>query len=495
MSDCFHISPRPRAALMAVVVALGLASCAVHSVDTTPEAPVAVPERFANDRSAANADPVGASEERIETPDRWWRAFGDPQLDGLVDQALSDNLDLRRGWARLAQAQAIARGASAASWPQITADAGLSGQRSVFNVGGAIGRISNTTTTYTLGLGARYEVDLWRKIASTEDAVALDVRATREDLETVAMTISGRVAELWLGIVGERAALALLDEQESVTRQFAGLVEARFAQGLASALEIYQQRQQLAALGAQRPLIEARIATYQQQLAVLLGKAPSAAPEVARAELPVAPPAPASGLPAGLLGRRPDVRAAQLRVVAADYRVGAAIADRYPSLALSGRIGFQAADLADFVDSWIWSLAAGLTAPLFDGGRRSAEVDRTKAAMEDLLLGYGQVVLQALLDVDNALVSEARQRENVALQERQLELARQSLTEAQTRYANGLTDYLNVLTSLRTVQQSEQMKLAAERQLLGYRVQLYRALGGAWTRDLQAPSHARGGDR
>ncbi|PKN56276.1 MAG: RND transporter [Deltaproteobacteria bacterium HGW-Deltaproteobacteria-14] len=495
MSDCFHISSRRRDALMVALGALGLSSCAVHSVDATPEAPVAIPERFANDGGAASIPLGGASEERIETPDRWWRAFGDPQLDGLVDQALSDNLDLRRGWTRLAQAQAVARGAAAASWPQISADAGVSGQRTVFNVGGPVGLISNTSSTYSIGLSARYEVDLWRKIASTEDAMALDVRATREDLETVAMTISGRVAELWLAIVGERAGLALLDEQEAVTRQFVGLVEARFGQGLASALEVFQQRQQLAALGAQRPLIEARIATSQQQLAVLLGEAPSAAPEVARATLPPAPPAPPSALPADLLGRRPDVRAAQLRVVAADYRVGAAIADRYPSLALSGRIGVQAADLADFIDSWIWSLAASLTAPLFDGGRRSAEVDRAEAAMQDLLLGYGQVVLQALLDVDNALVSEARQRENVALQQRQLELARQSLAEAQSRYANGLTDYLNVLTSLRTAQQSEQALLAAERQLLGYRVQLYRALGGAWTRDLKAPSHAHGGDR
>jgi len=486
MSDCFHIGRR---ALFALVMTLGAAGCAVHDVKTEPEAPVAIPERFT---AGGAADSGAPSEERIETPDRWWRAFGDPQLDALVDRALDDNLDLRRAWTRLDQARAIARGASAASWPQITADAGLSRQRSVFNVGAPLGLISNTATTWTLGLGARYEVDLWRRIASTEDAAALDVRATREDLETAAMTISGRVTELWLGIVGERAGLALLERQEAVTRQFVELVEARFAQGLASALEVYQQRQQLAALTSQRPLIEARISGYRQQLALLLGKAPVEAPDIARATLPASPPAPKTGIPADVLGRRPDVRAAQLRVVAADHRVGAAIADRYPSLALSGRIGFQAPDLADFVDSWIWSLASSLTAPLFDGGRRSAEVDRAKAAMEDLLLGYGQVVLQALLDVEAALVNEARQRENLALQEEQLALAQKTLSEAQVRYANGLVDYLNVLTALRTVQQTEQSKLAAERQLLAYRVQLYRALGGAWTRDLEAPSRPKG---
>ncbi|TNF26234.1 MAG: efflux transporter outer membrane subunit [Deltaproteobacteria bacterium] len=483
MSVSFHL----RAVALSCALAAG--GCAVHAVDTEPEAPVKVPDRFAGGAAGAAA---AASEERIETPDRWWRAFGDSQLDGLVETALDGNLDLRRAWARLAQAQAIARGAASASWPQITADAGFTRQRSVFNIGGAVGTLSNTMSVWTLGLGARYEVDLWRKIASTEDATALEVRATREDLETVAMTISGRVTELWLGIVGERAGLALLDEQKAVAQQFLDLVQARFGQGLASALEVYQQRQQLAALEAQRPLVAGRIATYENQLAVLLGGAPGGAPEIARATLPPPPPAPTAPIPADVLGRRPDVRSAQLRVVAADYRVGAAIADRYPSLALTGRVGFQAPDLADFIDSWIWSLAASLTAPLFDGGRRAAEVDRTRAAMEDLLLGYGQVVLQALLDVEGALVNEARQRDNLALQDDQLDLARKTLNEAQVRYANGLVDYLNVLTALRAVQQLEQSKLAAERQLLGYRVQLYRALGGAWTRDLAAPAKAKG---
>lgn len=472
------------AALLFAGASIGVAGCSLHHVEEAPAPELDVPERYAA---------AAASEERIESRDRWWLVFGDPELDRLVEHALADNLDLKRGWARLAQVEAVMRGAESAQLPQITAEAGLSGQRSVFNLGGPIGLVSNTSATYALALGARYEVDLWGRVAAAVNAAEVDVKATRHDIEAAAMTLSGRVTELWLAIAGEREGLALLDAQTAVTRDLLELVELRFGQGLASSLEVFQQRQQLVSLEAQRPLIEGRLASLHHQLALLLGRPPGTIPDVARAALPDAAPPPASGVPADLLAQRPDVRAAQMRVVAADHRVGAAIADRYPSLTLSGRIGFQAADLADLVESWIWSLAANLVAPLFDGGRRSAEVDRARAALEDVLHGYGQVVLQALVEVEDALALEARQREHIARLDEQLELARASLEEAKTRYVNGLTDYLSVLTTQRALQQAEQAHLAAERQLLAYRVQVHRALGGTWTRTLTPSTAQRDG--
>ena len=471
------------ASLLGLVLVAGAAGagCTVHHVDPRPAPPIALAERFA---------PGEASEERLEAPDRWWRAFGDAELDDLVASALAGSLDLRRAWARLAQVAAVAQAAESGAWPQLTADAGLGGTRSVFSIGPPVGTLTNEQASYTLGLGARYEVDLWGRVAATEAAAAVDLRATREDLEASAMTIAGRAVDLWLQIAGERAGLALLEAQVGVARELVGLVELRFGQGLASALEVLQQRQQVAALEAQRPLAVARLEVAAQQLAVLTGRPPTATPRVTRDRLPALPPAPTTGLPIDLLGRRPDVRAAQLRAVAADHRIAAAVADRYPALALTGRTGFQSFDLAELFERWVWSLAANLTAPLFDGGRRSAEVDRVEAVRDEALLAYGQVLLQAVLEVESALASERQQREHRAQVEVQVALARQALAEAQRRYVHGLTDYLSVLTTQRTVQQGEQALLAAERQLLATRLVLYRALGGAWTRELQPTAPA-----
>jgi len=474
--SAWRLAGLPTAAFAALAV-LALGACSLHRVTDSPEVPVAVPDRYA---SQGEGDPEG----QVEPPDRWWEAFEEQELNALVDTILAGNLDLRRGFARLSQAEAIARGAEAGYWPTITADAGVSRQRQVFNLGEPLGFIANTTSTIGLGVGARYEVDLWGRVASMSRASDRDVEATRQDLETVAMTLSARATELWLAIVGERATLALLDAQEEVSRRFVELVELRFGQGMASALEVYQQRQQHLALEGQRPLVEARLEILSHQLAVLAGRAPGQLEPPAAAALPALPATPRTGLPAELLGRRPDVRAAQLRVVAADHRVGAAIADQYPQLSLSGRVGFQARDVASFLDSWIWNLAANLLAPLFDGGRRQAEVERARAHVEDLLGGYAQVVLQAILEVEEALVTERRQGEHLAKVAEQLVFARASLDEATARYVNGLSTYLNVLTALRAVQQAEQTHLATERQVLAARIQLYRALGGAWTAEL-----------
>ncbi|HRE92270.1 MAG TPA: TolC family protein, partial [Myxococcota bacterium] len=176
----------------------------------------------------------------------------------------------------------------------------------------------------------------------------------------------------------------------------------------------------------------------------------------------------------------PDVRAALLRVTAADHRVGAAIAAQYPSLNLSASTGFQSPDLLELFEYWVWNLAANLVAPLFDGGRRSAEVDRSRAVLEDLVLAYGQAALTAVTEVESALVQESRQRQHVERLDEQLKLARLAFGETEVRYANGLSTYLEVLNAQRALQQSEQSMLQAQRQLLSFRVQLHRALGGTW---------------
>ncbi len=414
-------------------------------------------------------------------PDRWWESFQDPALSSMVDKVLDGNLDLRRAWARLEQASAIMDGADASYWPQITASAEIRRNQQAF----AFGAFLNTS--YPMGLTASYEVDLWGRVAATSNAAELDFEATRQDLESAAMTLVAQVAEAWFNLVEQRAQLELSKSQIESNRVALELVELRFGQGLASALDVYQQRQLLVGSEAQLPLVEARLELAQHQLAVLRGQPPRSALDLPATSLRNPPALPATGVGADLLERRPDLRSAAMRVAAADYRVAAAIANRLPGIRLSASTGFNAFWDNNPFSNWVWGLAAGLTAPLFDGGRLAAEQDRTEAVMKELVAGYGQTLLVAMREVEDALVQEDAQMRHLVHLETQTEVASAALREARGRYAAGLSDYLPVLTALTSHQAAQRSELSARRLLLSHRIQLHRALGGHWTRELAAP--------
>jgi len=444
--------------------------CVPYRLPDRSRPPVAVPAAF----SAAGA--AGA--------ERWWEDFHDPALSRLVTTALGDNLDIRRAWARLRQAALVARQAGAPLWPEITAEGSGSRTRSV--VEGPMGKdMVVRMNSFKMDLAAAYELDLWGRVLSQKRAAGLDARASREDLEAAAITVAATVGELWYSLVEQRAQRALLAEQIKVNQTLLGLVELRFAQGAASALDVYQQRQHVAATRGQVPGVESRLQVLRHQLAVLLGRPPGADVAPARAELPRLPPLPATGLPADLLQRRPDVRAALLRLVATDHRVAAAVADRLPSVRLTGLAGFSSDETSTLLDRPTWTIAGGLLGPVFDAGRRAAEVSRVKAQADELLAAYGQTILTAFREVEDALVQERRQREFLASVERQVKLATATLREARQRYIKGLSDYLPVLNAVEALHRVQRTRVAARRQLISFRIRLYRALGGSWPKQLK----------
>ncbi len=461
------------------LLGLSLFSCAPYKANENRPPPVQIPEGF-----SASGSPKAQEE-------RWWVTFEDPALDGYVEQALEDNLDLAQAWARLEQATALARQAAAGLWPEISLEAGYSRSKSNFSGGSRLGTFSVTTERIPLTIGAAYEVDVWKRIASLKRGAVLDMEATREDLEAIAMTLAAQVAETWFSLVEQNAQKRLLEEQQETGQTFLELTRLRFSQGLASALDVYQQRQQLAATVAEFPLVESRREVFRNQLAVLVGDPPLALVPPERDTLPALPPLPPAGLPSDLLTRRPDVRSAQLRLAAADHRVAAAVADRLPALRIGGETGYESQDsdeIENLFDNWIWSVFANITWPVIDGGRRKAEVERNKAIVKESLGFFGQVILGALQEVEDALIQERKQAEFLIELEKQVQLARDTLREARMRYANGLSDYLPVLAALESLQTVERSQITAERQLLSYRVQLYRALGGTWTLALESPA-------
>ena len=421
-----------------------------------------------------------------EAPDapQWWQAFGSPELDRLVQAALSDNFGIREAWARLRQARAVAVQAGAALYPELTVDAGAATSR--VRVGSDAGDPgTRTIDDYSLGFFSSYEVDLWGRVRSEQEAALLQAGATREDLSAAAMTLAALVTDRWLRIIAQRREIELLNKQLRTNETLLELVELRYRKAMVSSLDVYQQKQVVEQVRSQIPLAEAQEELLTHELAVLLGKAPRQPLAIQRSELPSVAPVPDVGIPADLLASRPDVRAAGIRLRASQWQVSAARANRLPALRLTVSGGYGAEDLDRLFDNWILTLAGNLAAPIFDGGRRAAEVDRTRAVVDENLSAYRLAVLTAVKEVEDALVAEAKQRQHLEALRQQREAANRALEEAGQRYRKGIQDYLPVLTQLLAVQGLDRDLIRQEAQLLVERVGLYRALGGTWADALE----------
>jgi NodT family efflux transporter outer membrane factor (OMF) lipoprotein len=315
----------------------------------------------------------------------------------------------------------------------------------------------------------------------------LQTEASREDINTAATTLAAEVANRWIAIIAQRMQKDLLDKQLRINQTLLELVDLRFRNALVSALDVYQQKQVVENVQADLPLVEETEQLLLNELAVLLGKPPQTLLTITRSQLPEPMPLPPTGLPSDLLAMRPDIRAAGLRLQAADWQIAQARANRLPTLSLTAQARYGESELNVLFDNWLVSLAANLTAPIIDGGFRAAEVDRSRAVADENLANYRNTVLTAVKEVENALVSETKQREHIEALRQVHATARRALEEAGVRYRNGLNDYLPVLTQLLTVQGLERDLIRAQANLLSTRIQLHRALGGTWMDELMPP--------
>ncbi|MFH2001111.1 MAG: efflux transporter outer membrane subunit [Planctomycetota bacterium] len=431
------------------------------------ELPGEVPDSF----TATGAGPL---------PEKWWRSFNDPDLDQLIEDALAQNLGLRIVWDRLAQAEAIARREGAELGPSLDYSAGVSRTRTRRELTDGT-RDSSTSNEFSLGISASYELDLWGRIRSKRDAAERDARANVEDVKTAAITLTAQVAQAWYQLVEQHAQLEILAMQLDTNLKVQELVTLRFRRGQVSAADVLRQRQLVESNQGESARAESRIRVLEHLLAVLLGRSPAGPVTVKRTELVSLPPLPDTGLPAELLRRRPDIRRAFEAVMAADQRAASALADRFPRLTLSARAETSTDAVGDLFETWLANLAAGLLGPILDGGRRTAEVDRTKAVLSERLNDYGRLVLESIKEVEDALVKERKQREFIASLERQLAISDQVVQRIRDTYTSGAVDYLNVLDALLSNQSLQRSRLEARRQLIEYRIDLCRSLAGGFT--------------
>ena len=347
-------------------------------------------------------------------------------------------------------------------------------------------------------LPVSYEVDLFARRAREHQGAQLDAQAARLDQEALAIVISSEVAEAWFDSVNSRIEVAVVTEQLDTDLKFLELVELRYREGLNSAVDVHQQRQRVASQRALLAMSDAQIDLTDQRLSVLLGEAPGREFPLDDKGLPDIGPTPEVEVPATLLQARPDIQAMQKRVEAEDRRLAAAIGARLPQITLdftpsytwldseiSGAAMFPQAK----VHGWTWGAGAHFSVPVFDGLRGWSAIKTQRAVADQLLEQYAETILTALLEVESSLVLERQERLRIQYLEDEFRLANITLEATRDRYRAGLSDFLPVLTALATRQFSELQLVSSRRQLVSYRVQLYRALGGAWPEEFGEPEN------
>jgi NodT family efflux transporter outer membrane factor (OMF) lipoprotein len=410
-----------------------------------------------------------------EPAEEWWRELHSADLNRLMDEALRSSPDIRTALARIEQAQAAAQKTGSALWP--TLDASAEAARS-WNKLHAENQAESDA--YGLGLAASYELDLWGRVRALRQADTLAVMASRDDLRTAALTLGGEVVGAWISLCSTRQQLAVLEEQQRTNAIILSTLELRFANSLASALDVLQQREAIAQTETVIFPLRSEAVRLENRINLLLGRAPGSVDLASATTLPEPIPLPDTGLPADLLHERPDIRASWQRLLESGWDVAAARADRMPALRLTGNFEHSGGDASRIFDNWLAGLAASLTAPIIDGGSRRAEVERQEAVRRERLATYEKTVFTALAEVDTAVNAVLKQIELVRALKTQRDAAQAALDSAQFRYRNGVLDYDTVLSLLLKLQQLDRTHIREQASLLTLQTGLFRALGKGW---------------
>ncbi len=418
----------------------------------------------------------------------WWRSLGSAELDGLILTAQAQSLDVAAAAARVRQAEAGARSVGAALLPGVSATVDASRQGRLGHAGGG-GTAAGST--YAAGFSTRYEVDFWGRNQATHDSALAQARASAFDRDTVQLTVTAAVAEAWLQLVGGRERLAIAGLNLRSAEQVLAVVESRTRAGAATALEQAQQQGLVATQHQAIAALRQQVQGGETVLALLLGQTvppPLQAGTLAPLQLPATGP----GIPADLLVRRPDVARAEARLAAAHADVRAARAALLPRIELGAGVGVAGARLGSVLDHPLYTLAAGLTAPVFDAGRLAAGVDLAQARNDELLAHYRATVVAAVGEVEVALQAVAGTDAQIAAQARVLAHAQQAATLAQARYRAGAESLLILLDAQRTLYAAQDTAVQLRQARLAASVALYRALGGGWHPTAQATSPVAG---
>jgi len=470
-----------------------IAGCTVGPDYVRPEAPILAQWSESQTTPGDLADQKG-----------WWKAFADPILNGLIDEAITANLDLKQAFQRIKIARTQRTQAVAAGLPtlsahgtasrrlnSITSPTGTTGTAG----GGTFGIGNRLINIFQSGFDAQWELDLFGGIRRTVEAAEATIAAETENRRALLVSLLGEVASQYITLRANQQLLAVVDDNLITQQDTLHLTRERQRAGLASDLDVVEAEAQVDATAAERPLYQNQIKLAMHALSILLDRTPGELTarlrQAAVIPQPITPVA--ADLPSELLRRRPDIRGAERQLAAANAEIGAAAAAQYPRINLAAFIGLQNTDITDFtVLGKSWSMASTLAFPIFNWGSIQATIEGKKARHQELLYAYRAAVLNAFKEVEDALASLAQERRRHEQLQKAESAARLAFTLAQERYHNGLTAFLDVLIAQRALLARRLALIESEAKLAGHRVALYKALGGGWQVEATAGS-AQGG--
>jgi NodT family efflux transporter outer membrane factor (OMF) lipoprotein len=412
----------------------------------------------------------------------WWKLYGDPDLNALQMRLIEHSPDLAAALARYDQAKAFSDQMRSGLFPSLALGAdterdGLSNMRPLRPANSG-----NNYNSFTVGVQANYELDLWGRIRNEVTAARAEAQAYQADLESARLSLQAQLADDYIVLRGLDQQIALLTETVSAYEKALALTEARHAGGIAAGLDVARAQTQL---DASRSLAEQTLAlraVSEHAIAALIGASASEfsiAPRVTPLTLPQVP----VGVPSTLVQRRPDIAAAQRRIAASNANVGVARAAFFPSVTLSAALGYQSTQAGNWITApnMLWSIGPSLLFSLFDAGKRKAQVAQAQAALDESGSLYRGVVLTAFQQVEDSLALTHHYRIAATEEHAAVTAAQRSLDLSLTQYREGATSYLDVVTSQTVTLQTELTALDLDTRELRASVQLIRALGGGWT--------------
>ncbi len=454
----------------AVLVLLG--GCAAGPDYERPE--LDVPESY--------VQPVEQGESFANTP--WWELFQDEQLQQLIRIALEENQDLGIAAARVEEFRAILGVTRADQFPtvDITASgAQAEGSDNVFP-GNVPGLPNEKVENYRLSADVFFELDLFGRLRRSTEAARAQLLATEEAQRSITISLVASVASTYMLLRDLDAQAEIARRTQRTRADSLAIIQARFDKGTVPKLDVNQAEIELAVADAAIAVAERVVTQTENALAILLGRNPGAIPRGLALDQQTLPPAIPAGLPSELLQRRPDVLASEAELAAQTARIGVAQAARWPSLSLTGALGFESDDLSTLTDSGsdFWTAGLGIVAPVFNAGRNKSRVEVEEARTEQALLAYEQTVQRAFREVEDALVAVRTYRIEHEARSRQVAAARSAAMLSRARYDGGVSSYLEVLDTERSLFNAELAESQTLRLYFNAIIELYKALGGGW---------------
>ena len=433
------------------------------SATDRPDFSARMPERFFSADKTVNSGLIS-----------WSESFTDPALQRDIKALHTQNFELEAARARVEQASAIYGIERADLFPSLDATTGFERKREK-----EIGEPSETSSVIAFGGALNWELDIWGRLRAKKEAASLSLQEQKALVDQTSLNLSTVLVESWIAHHTTSKLEVILQQQETTNTQFSELTELRLEQGQGSALDVLQQRGRLAATKREIPSVQADKINAANAYDVLLGHMPDGQ-DLPLEKWPDIRPFASLPTTKELMESRPDIRAAFLALLAADQNVAAAIADRLPKLSIGLNYSITGNTLSNIGDGQIVSFTSGLLAPIFDAGRRKAEVSRRKAIAKEALADLEQSMLVAVQDIENGLSREqALFRERTLLNE-EISIARQTVSKAKLRYINGQENYLSVLSALENLQNLNRREIILQRDLLINRARLLKAFGSPW---------------